>query len=81
MLLANPDETLLAPLARRLLLDPSEATRRLWFGSRLPERLRQTVVAGLGLLADHRGAGPQLVGIEVLAVGEGALKAAASDSG
>lgn len=44
VLLANPDETLLAPLARRLLLDPAEATRRLWFSSRLPElRLREAL--------------------------------------
>jgi membrane protein len=36
VLLANPDDTLLAPLVERLLLNPAESTQNLWQTSRLP---------------------------------------------
>lgn len=44
VLLANPDDTLLAPLVERLLLNPAESTQNLWKMSRLPSlRLRDAL--------------------------------------
>ncbi|MES2422935.1 MAG: YhjD/YihY/BrkB family envelope integrity protein [Pseudomonadota bacterium] len=44
VLLANPDDTLLAPLVERLLLNPAESTQNLWQMSRLPAlRLRDAL--------------------------------------